>query len=166
VAAVVEAGRVLEVGVLQAHLPGLVVHLADELLDASAAEVLGEGVDRVGAGGDEGGLQKLPDAHGVVGVEARGAVEAPGVGGGVLGDGHLPIELCPVFERHEGDHDLGGRGNGDLPVRVLAGQVESRLPVDQGPGLCVEVWGPGWVGGVVLLGPGPVWGGEDQQSQR
>ena len=64
VLAVVETGRVLEVGVLEAQLLRLAVHLLHRVLHAGlaapAAHVLGQGVDRLGAGGDQGGERGAP----------------------------------------------------------------------------------------------------------
>ena len=64
----VEADGVLEIGVLQPRCSRSLVHLPDEAANAgfaSAADVFGQGICGVVAGGDQGGHQELPDAQGV-----------------------------------------------------------------------------------------------------
>ena len=77
--------------VLQAQLLRLIVHLGDELVHATVPQVLGQGVDRVGAGRYQGRREEVPGAHAVVGVEADVAVDGAGVGGCFLRDGYLLV---------------------------------------------------------------------------
>jgi hypothetical protein len=112
VAAGVEAGGVLEVGVLQAHRVRLLVHVLDEDAHAPAAQVLGEGVDGFGAGGDQGRLEELPDAQALALYEPDVAVDGSHEALGLPADGDLLLEVRPLLEGQEGDHDLGRRGYG------------------------------------------------------
>jgi len=72
---------------------GLVVHLAHELVHAAVSQVLGKGVVCVGSRGNQGRDEEVMHADLVVGVEAHVAVDGPGVGGGILGDGHLVVHI-------------------------------------------------------------------------
>src|ERR671917_115352 len=107
VAAGVEAHGVLEARVFETHLLGLLVHHPDEPLHAPVAYVLGKGVGGVVARGDHGRHQELPGAEPVSRQEAHVAVGRDREGRGLLGDGHLLVEVR--LEGHERPHDLCGR---------------------------------------------------------
>jgi hypothetical protein len=114
--------------------------------------MLGQGVDRVGARRDQGCLEEIPDAHAVVGVEADVAVDGPGVGGGILRDGYLLVQVNALIECHEGDHELGRRGYRDPLVRIFTSQIQACVGVDECPGTGVQIRSPGRR----LLGHGPI----------
>src|SRR5918995_1400541 len=95
--------------------------------------MLGKGVDRIGARRDQGCREEVPNAHAVVGVEADVAVDGAGVGGCILRDGYLLVEVDALVQRYEGDHDLGRGGYRDPLFGFFASQVEARIGVDERP---------------------------------
>jgi hypothetical protein len=118
--------------------------------------VLGQGIVRVGAGRYQGRREEVPDAHAVVGVEADVAVDGAGVGGCLLRDGYLLVQVDILVQCHEGDHDLGRRSYRDPLVRVLARQVVACVGVDERPGTGVQLRCPRRRLGLRLLGRGPI----------
>ena len=120
-------------GVREAQLLQLRVHQLHEGL-LGAGDIGGQPQGRIGAGGEDGAVEQLPDGDGLIHHQAHhaAAVDVAVVGDvDGHGEGVVQVRLCDLLGGHQHRQDLGHGGRGDHGVGVLLRQDDAALRIQQ-----------------------------------